>query len=346
MTYINHCTDTTPPVDDRPFFFPHSIYFAKYTDLWKGAKAFLDDTTEGNTFGRIYKVTREQYEQIKAREGSDYSKKLKLGIIEGLPVYSFTDTQKNIEVKMPSEDYYNEILKGLKECYIGILDNKEIVEYLNSTVMSETEFIVVKEIKNNSHYLSIQAAHERTGLALEQVKTAIQWLVNHQVIQQDTRSINAGHQITDADAFFYTVESKTGRNLVKAMVDACSAGESSSILENDNVSVDGSVPEDEGGRRNVVATRIERSHKNRTMAISLHGCKCQVCGFDFENFYGELGKGYIEVHHVNPLANQNGAHVVSPETDLVCLCSNCHRMIHKNGSDVLSVEELKLRLQR
>lgn len=346
MKYINNCSDTTPPVEDRPFFFPHSIYFAKHTEWWKGAKAFLDDTTEGNTYGRIYKVTREQYEQIKVQEGSDYTKKLELGMIESLPVYSFTDTQKNTDVKMPSEDYYNEILKGLKECYAGILDDKKIVEYLNSTVMSETEFMVVQEIKNNPHYLSIQAVVDRTGLTLEQVITAVQWLVNHQVIKQDTRSINAGHQITDADACFYTVKSKTGRNLVEAMVNACSAAELFSIQENEMVFVDGIAPEYEGGRRNVVASRVERSRKNRTIAISLHGCKCQVCGFDFEKFYGDLGKGYIEVHHVNPLAEQNGAHEVNPETDLVCLCANCHRMIHKNGGDVLSVEELRKRIQR
>ena len=98
--------------------------------------------------------------------------------------------------------------------------------------------------------------------------------------------------------------------------------------------------------REFFRTRIERSRKNRTIATFLHGSKYQVCGFDFEDFYGDLGKGYIEVHHVHPLAMQSGAHEVNPETDLVCLCSNCHRMIHKNGGDVLSVEELKEHLQR
>lgn len=55
---------------------------------------------------------------------------------------------------------------------------------------------------------------------------------------------------------------------------------------------------------------------------------CEVCGFDFHRTYGELGVGYIEVHHVAPL------HVVGEQKtkldDLACLCSNCHRMCHRH----------------
>ncbi|WEO97185.1 HNH endonuclease [Streptomyces sp. FXJ1.172] len=55
---------------------------------------------------------------------------------------------------------------------------------------------------------------------------------------------------------------------------------------------------------------------------------CEVCEFDFSRTYGELGDGYIEVHHVTPL------HVTgSRETtldDLACLCANCHRMCHRS----------------
>lgn len=56
--------------------------------------------------------------------------------------------------------------------------------------------------------------------------------------------------------------------------------------------------------------------------------QCQVCTFHFERAYGELGRDYIEVHHVLPL------HISGPrETkleDLAFLCANCHRMCHKS----------------
>ncbi|WP_405166055.1 HNH endonuclease [Nocardia sp. NBC_01499] len=66
--------------------------------------------------------------------------------------------------------------------------------------------------------------------------------------------------------------------------------------------------------------------------------RCEVCAFDFKATYGERGEGYIEVHHVIPLH-------VSGETktklsDLILLCSNCHRMIH-TGSQWLHPDELR-----
>jgi 5-methylcytosine-specific restriction enzyme A len=54
---------------------------------------------------------------------------------------------------------------------------------------------------------------------------------------------------------------------------------------------------------------------------------CEVCQFNFEEFYGDLGKGFIECHHVEPL------HEVGERSrtirDLALLCSNCHHMIHR-----------------
>lgn len=67
--------------------------------------------------------------------------------------------------------------------------------------------------------------------------------------------------------------------------------------------------------------------------------KCEACNFDFEKTYGELGKGYIECHHIIPLSNFQ----VNKETkldDLALLCSNCHRMIHKDLS-ISTIKEFK-----
>ncbi|MER7954509.1 HNH endonuclease [Streptomyces sp. NPDC096030] len=58
--------------------------------------------------------------------------------------------------------------------------------------------------------------------------------------------------------------------------------------------------------------------------------RCEVCAFDFGETYGELGMGYVEVHHVTPL------HATGPrETQLdglALLCANCHRMCHRSYS--------------
>jgi hypothetical protein len=85
-------------------------------------------------------------------------------------------------------------------------------------------------------------------------------------------------------------------------------------------------------RRLVSHYRIDRSRKIRTAKVRLfkhqHGrLFCENCEFDFEERYGERGRGFIEVHHVLPLA------AILPNTltnidDLMCLCANCHRMVH------------------
>lgn len=58
---------------------------------------------------------------------------------------------------------------------------------------------------------------------------------------------------------------------------------------------------------------------------------CEVCGFNFDRVYGaDHAVGYVEVHHVVPL------HVSGLTTtrldDLVVLCANCHRMLHRGGT--------------
>lgn len=99
----------------------------------------------------------------------------------------------------------------------------------------------------------------------------------------------------------------------------------------------------EGGKILYYTTKYERNIKNRANAIKVHGTKCMVCGFDFESMYGEIGKGFIEVHHIKPLSSLQEKVCINPSTDLVCLCSNCHRMIHKKG--ILSVKKLKKLIQ-
>ncbi|MEK4536336.1 HNH endonuclease [Peribacillus sp. FSL K6-1552] len=87
--------------------------------------------------------------------------------------------------------------------------------------------------------------------------------------------------------------------------------------------------------------RYERNPKNRIEAIRIHGTICKVCDFNFEEVYGERGKDFIEVHHIKPLSTFKYEMVIDPKEDLVPVCSNCHRVIHRKKDDVLSVEELR-----
>lgn len=97
----------------------------------------------------------------------------------------------------------------------------------------------------------------------------------------------------------------------------------------------------EGNVKYYYGKRYERDSKNRRLAIKKHGLNCYACGFNFEKVYGKRGKDFIEVHHIKPLSTLEEAIEINPETDLVPLCANCHRMVHRRKDEVLSVEELK-----
>src|SRR5581483_6029131 len=66
---------------------------------------------------------------------------------------------------------------------------------------------------------------------------------------------------------------------------------------------------------------------------------CEVCGFDFEAFYGKYGKGFCEVHHLKPLS-ETDEEIATSLDDLAVVCSNCHRMLHYGGT-LKSIERLR-----
>lgn len=102
----------------------------------------------------------------------------------------------------------------------------------------------------------------------------------------------------------------------------------------------------EGKVRVSYTAQYERDRKNRRLAIKLHGTKCEICGFDFEQVYGERGKGFIEVHHIKPLYENQNEVIINPEEDLICVCSNCHRMFHRKKDKVPTPKELKKELEQ
>lgn len=73
--------------------------------------------------------------------------------------------------------------------------------------------------------------------------------------------------------------------------------------------------------------------------IKHYGIMCFVCNFDFEELYGEIGQGFIIVHHLKPISEQ-GDTKINPAVDLRPVCSNCHSMLHRRKT-VLSINELQ-----
>jgi len=68
----------------------------------------------------------------------------------------------------------------------------------------------------------------------------------------------------------------------------------------------------------------------RQQCIEHYGSRCSVCDFDFEQVFGERGRGFIHVHHLKPLSEIQDEYEIDPIQDLRPICPNCHAMIHHN----------------
>ena len=104
------------------------------------------------------------------------------------------------------------------------------------------------------------------------------------------------------------------------------------------------VSKTEGGKKIVISHRYERSPSLRGAALKIHGYDCAVCGFNFGKVYGIWGKGFCEVHHVRLLSSLGGEDLTDPSTDLIAVCANCHRMLHRKKRITLTIDELKAKL--
>lgn len=102
----------------------------------------------------------------------------------------------------------------------------------------------------------------------------------------------------------------------------------------------------EGGTTQRIVNTHERNPKNVRRAKAVHGTRCKVCGFDFEATYGKHGKGYIEAHHLCPVSSLKKSTIVDVKTEMTVVCSNCHRMLHRDSAKMLTPEELRNILQK
>lgn len=96
----------------------------------------------------------------------------------------------------------------------------------------------------------------------------------------------------------------------------------------------------EGAEQRILSKRYERNKLNRELCLLNKGYKCSICGFDFEESYGTIGRHFIHVHHVIPVSQIGADYIIDPIKDLIPVCPNCHAMLHRKDPPYLP-EELK-----
>ncbi len=94
----------------------------------------------------------------------------------------------------------------------------------------------------------------------------------------------------------------------------------------------------------------ERSSRLREIALEYFSRNnmiyCDCCGFNFPIYYGSsYGKDCIEIHHIKPIFQYQGDSfkqvVDNALQNLLPVCPNCHRVIHKNHIGSEEIEAFK-----
>ncbi|MCP3381222.1 hypothetical protein NLM31_12815 [Bradyrhizobium sp. CCGUVB4N] len=94
----------------------------------------------------------------------------------------------------------------------------------------------------------------------------------------------------------------------------------------------------EGQRASREMTYFARNSKLVRAAKAHYGTNCLACGFNFADFYGDIGEGYIEVHHKRQMADDSVRLKTVEDVDV--LCANCHRMVHRQAIP-LTLDQLR-----
>lgn len=126
------CKDKRDPVEDRPVFLPHRLYFANSSSKWSmGGVAFIDPKRGKRkaTLGRMYLITTKQFDKVKQQEGAWYGQEICLGEEDGYMIKTFTHPDIQ-QPNAPDAKYLLSIMHGLQEIYPKMPDQK-ICEYLS-----------------------------------------------------------------------------------------------------------------------------------------------------------------------------------------------------------------------
>lgn len=88
-----------------------------------------------------------------------------------------------------------------------------------------------------------------------------------------------------------------------------------------------------------VKARFETDENIRLKVLKIHGTNCNICGFNYEEAYGDLGLGYIQIHQI--ASEEKTEEELNFDEDFIPICENCHGIIHRSKNKTLEFTELK-----
>lgn len=135
------CVNQKEPLASRNILIPYEVYIGNSSPSWnyKGVM-FLDTHKYGETIGRMYLVTAEQYEEIRDQKGRSsawYDKEVELGEYLGVPIKTITSKERKV-VSVASSKYQRVVEAGIKEAYPE-KSEEEVATYLEKIFTYQVE---------------------------------------------------------------------------------------------------------------------------------------------------------------------------------------------------------------
>lgn len=221
----------------------------------------------------------------------------------------------------------NELDKKMREIYhiagkeTGYWGNYFLRSVKKNGGLKTAKRILSKRLNNPSQMKGFQTLLDAGRLDLS---------IEHLVLQPQFRELFTSHELNEAERRLNFVPQYAKRKTVPI-----------NKIYPDEITEEKEY--EEGAKKRITINAYERDLSARKDCLKKYGYHCQVCNMKFEQVYGDIGKGFIHVHHKKPLAGMRSDYKVKPTTDLVPVCPNCHAMLHTSNPP-LGIEELEKRL--
>ena len=208
----------------------------------------------------------------------------------------------------------------------GFISTSELIRKL-TTVMQPTGLDAEILSGRKDTYFSQKVRNLKSHDTFERQNYAINHADGFLITKAGEAFVNA-HK----DAIKYILNDNFNYEDVKVAIDSISATGNNIVLPIEEVISEGRIQ-----TRNIQVR--ERSSRLRKIAIEHFSHNntifCECCGFNFPTFYGnKYGKDCIEIHHIKPIFQYQGDSfeqvVDNALKNLLPVCPNCHRVIHKN----------------
>lgn len=199
------------------------------------------------------------------------------------------------------------------------ITSRQLLDFAR-TVEGQTIYTLARKVPFTVHL-------ERDGLSFTSPTINGPRSLNLKWLDKICDEYSRTNSLRPADYHSITFDSSYAVALISALI--AERGNHSPIFSTDELP--GADQYWEGALRRIMVNAYERDAAARDACIAHFGAACRVCGFDFGATYGELGSGFIHVHHTRPLSEVRSGYAVDPKRDLIPVCPNCHAMLHQTS---------------